>query len=101
MPEGTMRALWYNSVRAFTCIVDGLRSSRFGMDQPRDFEIKQVPIPKCGDDDVLLKGRFQVSFLRNKWSTLLISWLFYKCHAVVFVVQMLTFMRGNSSQSFR
>ncbi|KAJ3492222.1 hypothetical protein NLI96_g100 [Meripilus lineatus] len=35
MPEGTMRALWYNS--------------------PRDFEIKQVPIPKCGDDDVLLK----------------------------------------------
>ncbi|KAI0073640.1 GroES-like protein [Panus rudis PR-1116 ss-1] len=35
MPEGTMKALWYN--------------------KPRDFEIKQVPIPKCGDDDVLLK----------------------------------------------
>ncbi|TCD68705.1 hypothetical protein EIP91_009989 [Steccherinum ochraceum] len=39
MPEGTMKALWYNS--------------------PRDFEIKQVPIPKCGDDDVLLKECFK------------------------------------------
>ncbi|KAG1759172.1 chaperonin 10-like protein, partial [Suillus occidentalis] len=38
MPEGTMRALWYNKR------------------QPQDFEIKQVPIPKVGDDDVLLKG---------------------------------------------
>ncbi|KAF4581307.1 hypothetical protein EYR40_002894 [Pleurotus pulmonarius] len=36
MPEGTMKALWYNA--------------------PRDFEIRQVPIPKPGDDDVLLKG---------------------------------------------
>ncbi|KAH7910361.1 chaperonin 10-like protein [Hygrophoropsis aurantiaca] len=35
MPEGTMKALWYN--------------------KPQDFEIKQVPIPKVGDDDVLLK----------------------------------------------
>ncbi|PBK70908.1 GroES-like protein [Armillaria solidipes] len=35
MPEGTMKALWYNA--------------------PQDFEIKQVPIPKVGDDDVLLK----------------------------------------------
>nr|QJC21053.1 putative short chain dehydrogenase [Strobilurus tenacellus] len=35
MPEGTMKALWYNA--------------------PRDFEIKQVPIPQVGDDDVLLK----------------------------------------------
>lgn len=35
MPEGTMKALWYNA--------------------PRDFEMKQVPIPKVGDDDVLLK----------------------------------------------
>ncbi|KAG1902339.1 chaperonin 10-like protein [Suillus fuscotomentosus] len=35
MPEGTMRALWYN--------------------KPQDFEIKQVPIPKVGDNDVLLK----------------------------------------------
>ncbi|KAL4259857.1 zinc-containing alcohol dehydrogenase family protein [Pleurotus pulmonarius] len=35
MPEGTMKALWYNA--------------------PRDFEIRQVPIPKPGDDDVLLK----------------------------------------------
>jgi D-arabinitol dehydrogenase (NADP+) len=30
-----MKALWYNA--------------------PRDFEIKDVPIPQCGDDDVLLK----------------------------------------------
>ncbi|KII91208.1 hypothetical protein PLICRDRAFT_51384 [Plicaturopsis crispa FD-325 SS-3] len=35
MPEGTMKALWYN--------------------KPRDFVIKQVPIPKYGDDEVLLK----------------------------------------------
>ena len=35
MPEGTMRALYYSS--------------------PFNFEVKQVPIPKCGDDDVLLK----------------------------------------------
>ncbi|KAF9493090.1 N-terminal acetyltransferase A complex catalytic subunit ard1 [Pleurotus ostreatus] len=35
MPEGTMKALWYNA--------------------PKDFEIRQVPIPKPGDDDVLLK----------------------------------------------
>ncbi|KAJ6486893.1 chaperonin 10-like protein [Mycena sanguinolenta] len=35
MPQGTMKALWYN--------------------KPQDFEIKQVPIPSCGDDDVLLK----------------------------------------------
>ncbi|KAK7019036.1 GroES-like protein [Favolaschia claudopus] len=35
MPQGTMKALWYNA--------------------PRDFEIKQVPIPTYGDDDVLLK----------------------------------------------
>ncbi|KAJ7695478.1 chaperonin 10-like protein [Mycena rosella] len=35
MPQGTMKALWYNA--------------------PKDFEIKQVPIPTVGDDDVLLK----------------------------------------------
>ncbi|KAH7882423.1 chaperonin 10-like protein [Phlebopus sp. FC_14] len=35
MPEGTMKALWYN--------------------KPREFEIKEVPIPTVGDDDVLLK----------------------------------------------
>ena len=35
MPEGTMRALYYS--------------------EPFKFEVKQVPIPKCGDDDVLLK----------------------------------------------
>ncbi|KAI0683767.1 chaperonin 10-like protein [Cytidiella melzeri] len=35
MPEGTMRALWYS--------------------EPTKFEVKQVPIPTCGDDDVLLK----------------------------------------------
>ncbi|TFK97932.1 chaperonin 10-like protein [Pterulicium gracile] len=35
MPSGTMRALWYN--------------------KPKDFVIKDVPIPQCGDDDVLLK----------------------------------------------
>ncbi|KAJ7627606.1 chaperonin 10-like protein [Mycena polygramma] len=33
--KGTMRALWYNA--------------------PKDFEIKEVPIPSVGDDDVLLK----------------------------------------------
>ncbi|KAF8842015.1 GroES-like protein [Paxillus ammoniavirescens] len=36
MPQGTMKALWYN--------------------KPREFEIKEVPIPGVGDDDVLLKG---------------------------------------------
>lgn len=35
MPEGTMRALYYSA--------------------PHHFEVKQVPIPKCSDDDVLLK----------------------------------------------
>ncbi|KAF9447138.1 GroES-like protein [Macrolepiota fuliginosa MF-IS2] len=35
MPEGTMKALWYHS--------------------PKQFEIKEVPIPKVGDDEVLLK----------------------------------------------
>ncbi|KAJ6590588.1 chaperonin 10-like protein [Mycena vulgaris] len=35
MPQGTMKALWYNA--------------------PKDFEIKQVPIPSVGDDEVLLK----------------------------------------------
>jgi len=35
MPEGTMKALWYNS--------------------PRDFVIKDVPIPKVKDNEVLLK----------------------------------------------
>ncbi|KIY45107.1 GroES-like protein [Fistulina hepatica ATCC 64428] len=35
MPEGTMKALMYST--------------------PRKFEIKQVPIPKVGDNDVLLK----------------------------------------------
>ncbi|KAJ7637108.1 chaperonin 10-like protein [Roridomyces roridus] len=35
MPQGTMKALWYNA--------------------PQDFEIKEVPIPTVGDDDVLLK----------------------------------------------
>ncbi|KAF9255179.1 GroES-like protein [Marasmius fiardii PR-910] len=35
MPQGTMKALWYN--------------------QPKNFEIKQVPIPQVGDDEVLLK----------------------------------------------
>lgn len=35
MPEGTMRALYYT--------------------EPFKFDIRQVPIPKCGDDDVLLK----------------------------------------------
>ena len=50
-----MKALWYNSVRViFLSAIDGQTSIVFV--QPRDFEIKQVPIPKCGDDDVLLKG---------------------------------------------
>jgi len=35
MPEGKMKALWYNA--------------------PRDFVIKEVDIPKCGDDEILLK----------------------------------------------
>jgi len=35
MPEGTMKALWYN--------------------KPQDFEIRQVPIPKPNDDEILLK----------------------------------------------
>ncbi|KAF7350469.1 GroES-like protein [Mycena venus] len=35
MPQGTMKALWYNA--------------------PQNFEIKEVPIPSVGDDDVLLK----------------------------------------------
>ncbi|KAJ3732613.1 chaperonin 10-like protein [Lentinula guzmanii] len=35
MPEGTMKALWY--------------------DAPHKFSIKDVPIPQVGDDDVLLK----------------------------------------------
>ncbi|KAK7451135.1 N-terminal acetyltransferase A complex catalytic subunit ard1 [Stygiomarasmius scandens] len=35
MPEGNMKALWYSA--------------------PQKFEIKQVPIPKVGDNDVLLK----------------------------------------------
>jgi len=35
MPKGLMKALWYNA--------------------PRDFSIKDVPIPKVGDDDILLK----------------------------------------------
>ncbi|KAH9941175.1 chaperonin 10-like protein [Epithele typhae] len=35
MPEGTMKALWYDS--------------------PLNFQIKEVPIPKCGDDELLLK----------------------------------------------
>ncbi|KIK70189.1 hypothetical protein GYMLUDRAFT_34676 [Collybiopsis luxurians FD-317 M1] len=35
MPEGSMKALWY--------------------DAPHKFSIKDVPIPKVGDDDVLLK----------------------------------------------
>ncbi|KAG9311768.1 chaperonin 10-like protein [Chiua virens] len=35
MPQGTMRALWYT--------------------EPQNFEIKEVPIPQVGDDDVLLK----------------------------------------------
>ncbi|KAJ4468811.1 NADP+-dependent D-mannitol dehydrogenase [Lentinula aciculospora] len=35
MPEGTMKALWY--------------------DAPHKFSIKEVPIPQVGDDDVLLK----------------------------------------------
>ena len=28
--------------------------------QPQKFEIKEVPIPKCGDDDLLLKGTVPV-----------------------------------------
>ncbi|TFY59066.1 hypothetical protein EVJ58_g6017 [Rhodofomes roseus] len=35
MPEGTMRALYYSA--------------------PQKFDIRQVPIPKCNDDDLLLK----------------------------------------------
>ncbi|KZV65466.1 NADP+-dependent D-mannitol dehydrogenase [Peniophora sp. CONT] len=35
MPQGTMKALWYN--------------------KPQDFEIKQVPIPQPKDNEVLLK----------------------------------------------
>ncbi|KAI0711384.1 GroES-like protein [Earliella scabrosa] len=35
MPEGTMKALYYSA--------------------PHKFEIKEVPIPKCGDNDLLLK----------------------------------------------
>ncbi|CAK5272916.1 unnamed protein product [Mycena citricolor] len=35
MPQGTMRALWYNA--------------------PKDFEVKEVPIPQVGDNDILLK----------------------------------------------
>ncbi|KAF8970231.1 chaperonin 10-like protein [Flammula alnicola] len=36
MPQGMMKAVWYNA--------------------PRDFVVKQVPIPQIGDDEVLLKG---------------------------------------------
>ncbi|KAF8828195.1 hypothetical protein HHX47_DHR4000977 [Lentinula edodes] len=42
MPEGKMKALWY--------------------DAPHKFSIKEVPIPQVGDDDVLLKGEFISKF---------------------------------------
>lgn len=48
----TMKALWYNAVR-------GLRRGEtyvLIVPQPEDFDIRQVPIPEVGDDDVLLKG---------------------------------------------
>ncbi|KAJ7057857.1 hypothetical protein C8F01DRAFT_1151311 [Mycena amicta] len=35
MPQGTMKALWYSA--------------------PKNFDIRDVPIPACGDDEVLLK----------------------------------------------
>ncbi|KAL4073550.1 chaperonin 10-like protein [Scleroderma citrinum] len=41
MSQDSMRALWYN--------------------KPRDFEIRQVPVPIVGDDDVLLKGKSRIS----------------------------------------
>ena len=49
-----MHALWYNSVSATHVLLQQLLITP--VPQPRDFEIKQVPIPEVGPDDVLLKG---------------------------------------------
>ncbi|KAL4068586.1 chaperonin 10-like protein [Scleroderma yunnanense] len=49
MSQDSMRALWYN--------------------KPRDFEIRQVPVPIVGDDDVLLKGKSRSSSLRGVCGT--------------------------------
>ena len=59
MPKGMMKALWYNAV----CIC-ALMSVLLTSVQPRDFVIKQVPIPQIDDDEVLLKGEYmRLSFV--------------------------------------
>ncbi|KAG2105167.1 hypothetical protein BD769DRAFT_1676101 [Suillus cothurnatus] len=75
MPEGTMRALWYN--------------------KPQDFEIKQVPIPKVGDDDCSLESimlRSVVGTPRHLERTLILS-------AQVYAAQTDTSMTGSSYPS--
>jgi len=49
-----MKALWYNAVG-----LSGISVSKiyFNHTQPRDFVIKDVPIPQIKDDEVLLKGQ--------------------------------------------
>ncbi|KAG6850078.1 hypothetical protein H0H93_001428 [Arthromyces matolae] len=52
LSEKTMKALWYNS--------------------PENFEIREVPIPEVGDDDVLLKGESSELVIWRRLTDLLI-----------------------------
>ncbi|KAG6899267.1 hypothetical protein C0993_011809 [Termitomyces sp. T159_Od127] len=52
----TMKALWYNAVSAYRWFEVCTDALSLIDPQPEQFEIREVPIPEVGDDDVLLKG---------------------------------------------
>ena len=52
----TMEALYYHEVCS-QIGSSGVHASQLKtLEQPRNFEVRRVPIPQIGDDDVLLKG---------------------------------------------
>ena len=63
MPEGTMKALYYSAVCliAYSLQLCGHHiPSNLICVQLQKFDIRDVPIPKCRDDNLLLKGTVPV-----------------------------------------
>ncbi len=57
-PSGTMRAVYYHEASSRA----NFSNSQVLMidSQPRNFEVREVPIPKFTDDEVLFKGLFLI-----------------------------------------
>ena len=54
--SATMQAVYYHQVDIDALIPFTLTRLTTCILQPREFEIKDVPIPQISDDEVLLKG---------------------------------------------